>query len=72
MPLNSKYLSIAEVLKLSGVSRTTLNRDIKSGKIKTVNFLRSVRILESDALKYAEEKKDSSRINRNKNKDKDG
>ena len=72
MPLNSKYLSIAEVLKLSGVSRTTLNRDIKSGKIKTVNFLRSVRILESDALKYAEEKKDSSRINRNKIKDKDG
>lgn len=72
MPLDSKYLSINEVLKLSGISRATLNRDIKNGKLKTVNFLRSVRILESDALKYAAEKKGSPRVIESKNKDKEG
>lgn len=59
---NSKYLTIKEVIDLSKVSRYTLYRDIKSGKIPAVYLGKNVRIKEGDALDYAAEKGQSKRV----------
>lgn len=58
--LETKMLSIKEVMEIAGVSRYTIYRDIKSGKIPAVHFGVNVRIKESDALNYAKEKSKSS------------
>ncbi len=49
-----KLLTIKEVMELAGVSRYTLYRGIRSGKVPSIQFGRNVRIRESDALAYAE------------------
>ena len=67
-----KLLTVKEVLELSGVSRNTLSRDIKSGKIATVHFGRNVRFKEDEAQAYAEEKKKSNWAHLHKEKSKDG
>ena len=67
--LDEKLLTIKEVMELSQVSRYTLYRDIKSGKIPAVFFGRNVRIKESDAHAYASEKENSARVAYYKNKD---
>lgn len=51
-----KFLTIKEVLEISKISRFTLYRDIKSGKVPAVYLGRNVRIKESDAIAYAKSK----------------
>lgn len=67
--LGAKLLTIKEVLEIAGVSRFTLYKDIKSGKVPAVHFGKNVRIKESDALAYAEAKGNGKRFANNKNKD---
>ena len=64
-----KLLTIKEVLEISGVSRYTLYRAIKSGKVPTIQFGRNVRIKESDALAFAEAMGNNKRVAYYKNKD---
>lgn len=66
---NDNFITIKEVLEMAKVSRYTLYRDIKSGKIPSVNFGRNVRIKESDAVKYAGLKEQSKNVSYYKNKD---
>ena len=54
-----RMLTIKEVLELSGVSRTTLKRDMDNGKIEPIYFSRNVRFRESDVDKYVKAKKES-------------
>lgn len=56
LDMNTKLLTIKEVLELSKVSRYTLYRDIKSGKVPSMNIGRNVRIRECDAIEYAKDK----------------
>lgn len=67
--LDDKMLTIKEVLEISKVSRYTLYRDIKSGKIPAVYLGRNARIKESDAIKYAESKGRSKHVAYYKDKD---
>lgn len=67
----AKLLTIKEVLSISKVSRFTLYRDIKSGKLPAVHFGRNVRIKESDANEYAKEKGSSKRVAYYRDRDKD-
>lgn len=48
-----KLLTVKEALEIAKVSRYTLYKDIKSGKIKSINFGRNVRFREEDVLAYA-------------------
>ena len=57
---NERLLTIKEVCEIAQISRYSLYRDIKSGKIPAVHFGVNVRIKESDALDYAKEKSKSS------------
>ena len=61
---DSELLTIKEVLEMSGVSRYTLFRDIKSKKVPAVYFGRNVRIKREDAEEYAETKKNSKWVKR--------
>lgn len=61
--LDSELLTIKDVLDLSGVSRYTLHRDIKSKKIPAIYFGRNVRFKREDAEAYAEKKKNSKWVN---------
>ena len=62
MDMSVNLLTIKEVLEMSNVSRYTLYRDIKSGKIPAVYLGKNVRIKESDAIAYAEMKGQSKRV----------
>lgn len=64
-----KLLTIKEVLDISKISRYTLYRDIKSGMLPSINIGRNVRIKESDAIKYAEEKGQSKMVLYYRNKE---
>ena len=66
---DDELVTIKEVLEMSGVSRYTLYRDIKSKKIYAIYFGRNVRFKKEDAEKYAESKKDSKWVNKWKEKD---
>lgn len=66
---NDKLLTIKEVLGISQVSRYTLYRDIKSGKIPALYLGKNVRIKESDAITYAEAKGQSKNVAYYKNKE---
>ena len=66
--INDKLLTIKEVLEISGVSRYTLYRDLKSGKVQGIYIGRNVRIKEADAHAYAAEKANSERVAHYKNK----
>lgn len=66
---DSKLLTIKEVLDISQVSRFTLYRDIKSGKLPAIYIGRNVRIKESDAHTYAEVKGNSKNVAYYKKKD---
>lgn len=68
LDIEAKLLTINEVLELSKVSRYTLYRDIKSGKIPAIYIGRNVRIKESDAIKYAEAKGNSKSVLNYRNK----
>lgn len=57
--LEGELVTIKDVMEMSGVSRNTLYRDIKSKKIQAIYFGRIVRFKKEDAEKYAEQKKDS-------------
>lgn len=59
---NEKLLTIKEVIALASISRFTLYRDIKSGKLPAVYVGRNVRIKESDAVEYAKEKSNSKSV----------
>ena len=67
--MDTKLLTIKEVLEISKVSRYTLYRDIKSGKVPAVYVGKNVRIKESDAIAYASEKGNSKRVAYYKEKD---
>lgn len=67
--LDDKLLTIKEVLDISGVSRYTLYRSIKSGRLPAIYIGRNVRIKESDALAYAESMGNNKRVAYYKNKD---
>lgn len=69
MDLTEKLLTIKEVLELSGVSRYTLYRSIKSGRTPAIHIGRTVRIKESDALAFAEAMGNNKRVAYYKNKD---
>lgn len=58
----TKLLTIKEVLERSKVSRYTLYRDIRSGKLPAIYLGRNVRIKEVDAATYADEKSNSKRV----------
>lgn len=60
---DEKYVTIKELMEMSGVSRRTIWRDIKNNKLNATYFGRNVRIKEGDATAYAEEKKDSAWVN---------
>lgn len=60
--LNGKLLTVKEVLEITGVSRYTLYRDSRSGKIQPLYFGKNVRYQEEDVERYAEEKKQSVRV----------
>lgn len=60
--IGGKLLTIKEVLEISKVSRFTLHRDIKSGKLDAIYIGRNVRIKESDAIAYAKEKANSKSV----------
>ena len=64
-----KLLTIKEVLEISKVSRYTLYRAIRSGKVPTIQFGRNVRIKESDALAFAEDMGNNKRVAYYKQKD---
>lgn len=64
-----KLLTIKEVLELSKVSRYTLYRAIKAGRIPAIQFGRNVRIKESDAIAFAEAMGSNKRVAHYKNKD---
>lgn len=64
-----KLLTIKEVLEISGVSRYTLYRAIKAGRVPTIQFGRNVRIKESDALAFAEAMGNNKRVAFYKQKD---
>lgn len=66
---NANYLTIKETLEIAKVSRYTLYRDIKSGKIPAVHLGRNVRIKESDAIAYADDKGQNKRVLYYKEKD---
>ncbi len=66
---NDPLLTIKEVLEMAKVSRYTLYRDIKSGKIPAMYLGKNVRIKESDAVAYAEAKGQSKRVAYYKNKE---
>lgn len=59
---NDKFMTIKEVTELAQISRYTLYRDIRSGKLPAVYLGRNVRIRESDAFEYAKEKGHSKRV----------
>lgn len=69
MDMSDKLLTIKEVLQISGISRYTLYRDIKSGKIPAIKFGMNVRIKESDAIAYAKAKGNSKSVAYYKQKD---
>lgn len=69
IPTDEKLLTIKEVLDLSGVSRYTLYRSIRSGKIPAIYIGRNVRIKESDAVAYAEDMGNNKRVANYKSKD---
>lgn len=60
--LSGNLLTVNEVLKITGVSRYTLYRDSRSGKIQPIYFGKNVRYREEDVKRYAEEKKQSVRV----------
>lgn len=64
-----KLLTIKEVMALAGVSRFTLYRSLKSGKVPSIQFGRNVRIKESDARAYAEKMGASKKVAYYRNKD---
>lgn len=66
--LKGNLLTVNEVLEMAGVSRYTLYRDSRSGKIQPIYFGKSVRYQEEDVKRYAEEKKQSIRVNYYKQK----
>lgn len=60
--VGEKLITQEELLEMANVSRNTLYRDIKSGKIKCVKLSRKAnRFYESDAIEYAKEKKNRGR-----------
>ena len=55
--IEGKLITSKEVLEMSGVSRQTLARDIKNGKITCIRVSNTCsRFLESEAIEYANEK----------------
>ena len=66
--LKGNLLTVNEVLEIAGVSRYTLYRDTRSGKIKSLKFGKNVRYREEDVERYAEEKKQSYLVNYYKQK----
>ena len=52
--LDEKLLTVKEVLEIAKVSRYTLHRSVKSGKIPAIYIGSNVRFKESDAMAYAE------------------
>ena len=66
---DEKLLTIKETIEMAQISRFSLYRDIKSGKLPALYFGKNVRIKESDAIAYAEEKSKSKRVAYYKNKD---
>lgn len=56
---DDNLLTIKEALEIANVSRYTLYRDIKAGRIPAIYIGRNVRIKESDVLAYAKVKSDS-------------
>lgn len=60
--MEENMLTVTDVLEISGVSKNTLYRDIKAGRIQTFKFRKNTRFRESDVLKYAEEKKNSEKV----------
>ena len=66
--LKGNLLTVNEVLEIAGISRYTLYRDSRSGKIKPIKFGKSVRYREEDVERYAEEKKQSYLVNYYKQK----
>ena len=66
--VNGKLWSVNEVLKVTGVSRYTLHRDTKNGKINVIRFGKALRYREEDVIKYAEDKKNSKLVNLYKQK----
>lgn len=68
LDMKSKLLTVEETLKIAGISRYTLYRDSKNGKIEAINFGVNVRFREDDVMRYAEEKKNSVFVNYYKNK----
>jgi predicted site-specific integrase-resolvase len=70
--LKGKLLTVNEVLKITGISRYTLYRDSRNGKIKPIYLSsRIVRYREEDVKKYADEKKQSYLVNYYKQKKKE-
>jgi excisionase family DNA binding protein len=63
-----RLLTINEVLALAGISRYTLYRDIKAGKLPALYVGRNVRIWERDAKTYAAEKGNSKSVSHYKEK----
>ena len=51
-----KLLTIRETIEMAQISRFTLYKDIKAGKIQAMYIGKNVRIKESDAIAYAEQK----------------
>ena len=64
-----ELLTIKETLDMAKVSRHTLYRDIKSGKVPAIYFGRNVRIKKSDAEAYAKEKGRSKSVSYYKEKE---
>lgn len=71
MDSDKKLLTIKEVLEMASVSRHTLYRDIKSGKIPAIYLGKNVRIKEDDAVEYAKKKSNSKSVQFYKKKDDD-
>ena len=70
--LKGNLLTVNEVLKITGISRHTLYRDSRNGKIKPIYLSsRIVRYREEDVKKYADEKKQSYLVNYYKQKKKE-
>ena len=60
--VNEPMLTISEVMEMAGISRWTLAKDTDAGKITAYKLGGSVRYKQSDAMRYAEEKKKSPRV----------
>lgn len=60
--MDEKLLTIKEVLEIAKVSRYTLYRSIKAGKIPAIYIGTNVRFKESDALEYAERMGQNPRV----------